>query len=150
MTVPSGGSITLPIQPNQGQVIGTGNGATTVFPGTLVTPVLPGSIRINTGAVIGRDNTIGSIAGAGITGTINYATGAISVAFTAAPAPGVQVLLDYDTNIASGSAGTPFDMTKLQPCAYMVWLQATLNLTTGCGAIGGVYSDYIPFCTTSD
>ncbi len=149
MTVPPGGSITLPIQPNHGQVIGTGNGATTVFTGTLVTPVLPGSIRINTGAVTGKDNAIGAITGVGISGSINYVTGAISITFTAAPAPGVQVLVDYDTNIASGSAGTPFDMTSLQPCAYLVWLQATLNLTTGCGQVDGTFSDYIPFCTTS-
>ncbi|HTS36476.1 MAG TPA: hypothetical protein VMH04_12430 [Candidatus Solibacter sp.] len=149
MTTPPGGSITLPIQPNQGQVLGTGNGVALTFNGTLTMPVLPGSVEINAGAVVGKDNGSGVISGAGISsGSITYATGVISVTFAAAPAVGVQVRADYDTNLASGSAGAPFDMSGLQPCAYMVWLQTTLNLTTGCGAIGGTPSDYIAFCTT--
>jgi hypothetical protein len=151
MTTPPGGTISLPIQPNQGQVIGTGDGATTTFTGTLTTPVLPGSIRINAGAVTGNDNGVGAIAGTGISaGSINYATGAISVTFSSAPAVGIQILVDYNTNVSSGTAGTPFDMTGLPPCGYILWLQATLNLTSGlasCGQVFGTFSDYIPFCT---
>ena len=153
MTTPPGGSITLPIQPNQGQVIGIGNGTTTNFTGTLTKPVLPGSVKINAGAVTGTDNGSGILSGGGISGTVNYASGAISVTFTTAPAAGVQVLLDYNTNDSSGVAGTPFDMTGLPPCGYIAWLQATLNLTGGkdftCGGIYGVFQDYIPFCTVS-
>jgi hypothetical protein len=55
-------------------------------------------------------------------------------------------------NISSGPAGQPFDMTNLQPCGYIMWLQATLNLTSGlacCGPAYGTLSDYIPFCTTN-
>jgi hypothetical protein len=153
MTTPPGGSITLPIQPNQGQVIGTGDGSTKNFTGTLTTPVLPGSVLINAGALTGTDNASGIISGGGISGTINYATGAISVTFTTAPAAGVQVLVDYNTNDSSGVAGMPFDMTGLPPCGYIAWLQATLNLTGGqdytCGGVYGVFQDYIPFCTVS-
>jgi hypothetical protein len=153
MTTPPGGSITLPIQPNQGQVIGTGDGATTNFAGTLTTPVLPGSVLINAGALTATDNASGIISGGGISGTVTYASGAISVTFTTAPAAGVQVLVDYNTNDSSGVAGTPFDMTGLPPCGYIAWLQATLNLTGGpdftCGGVYGVFQDYIPFCTVS-
>jgi len=50
-------------------------------------------------------------------------------------------------NVSSGAAGTPFDMTGLPPCAYIMWLNATLNLTSGDGAVYGTFSDYIAFCT---
>jgi len=153
MTTPPGGSITLPIQPNQGQVIGTGTGAVTNFTGTLTTPVLPGSVLINAGALTATDNTSGVISGGGISGTINYASGAISVTFTTAPASGVQILVDYNTNDSSGTAGTPFDMTGLPPCGYILMEVATLNLTSGanftCGGYYGDFTDYIPFCTVS-
>lgn len=154
MTTPPGGLITLPIQPNQGQVIGTGDGTTKTFTGTLTTPVLPGSVLINAGAVTGiTDNGSGVISGAGVSaGSINYATGAISVTYSIAPAAGVQVLVDYNTNDSSGVAGTPFDMTGLPPCGYILWLTATLNLTSGlgcCGIVWGPFYDWIPFCTTA-
>jgi hypothetical protein len=147
MTVPPGGTLSLAVQPNQGQVIGAGNGSTTVFTGTLTTPVLPGSVLLNIGAVTASDNGAGAISGAGISGSINYATGAISVTYSTAPATGVAVLVDYDTNVSSGASGTPFDMTGLSPCAYILWLQATLNLTSGDGALYGTFSDWIAFCT---
>ena len=153
MTTPPGGSITLPIQPNQGQVIGTGDGTTINFTGTLTTPVLPGSVLINAGALTGTDNTSGVISGGGISGTINYASGAISVTFTTAPATGVQVLVDYNTNDSSGIAGIPFNMTGLPPCGYLLMEVATLNLTSGanntCGGYYGDFTDYIPFCTVT-
>lgn len=153
MTTPPGGSITLPIQPNQGQVIGTGDGSTKNFAGILTTPVLPGSVLINAGPVTGTDNALGTISGGGISGTINYATGAISVTFTTAPAAPVQILVDYNTNDSSGTAGQPFDMTNLPPCGYILMAVATLSLTSGanntCGGYYGDFTDYIPFCTVA-
>lgn len=73
-----------------------------------------------------------------------------SVATMTTP-PGGTISLPVP-NISSGSAGTPFDMTNLPQCGYIVWLQATLNLTSGlacCGPVYGTFSDYIPFCTTT-
>jgi hypothetical protein len=151
MTTPPGGSITLPIQPTQGQVIGTGNGVTVTFNGSLTTPVLPGSVRVTAGSVIGLDNGAGGISGTGISsGSVNYTTGAVSVSYLAAPAFGAQILAESNTNLASGTTGTPFDMTGLPPCAYILWLSATFNLTNGftCGQIYGTQYDYIAFCTT--
>jgi hypothetical protein len=151
MTTPPGGSISLPIQPNQGQVIGSGNGVALNFSGTLTTPVLPGSVRVTAGSIIGLDNGAGGISGAGISsGSVNYTTGAVSISYSAAPAVAVQILVESNTSLASGTAGTPFDMTGLPPCAYIIWLSATFNLTNGftCGQIDGTQYDYIAFCTT--
>lgn len=152
MTTPPGGSISPPIQPNAGQVIGTGDGATVTFTGTLTTPVLPGSVRITAGAIIGNDNGAGGVSGAGIAaGSVNYGTGAVSITYSVAPGAGVSVLVVYNTNVSSGAAGRPFDMTGLTPCAYIIWLSASLNLTSGlacCGSIGSPFPDYIPFCTS--
>lgn len=66
-------------------------GAHTVYTGTLpLTPVRPGTAAVTrrnaAGAVLGSfsDDGNGNFVAAGVTGTINYATGAISVTFTPA------------------------------------------------------------------
>lgn len=73
----------------------TGDGTATVFTYTatdLGKPVIPGTVIVYTGATVGAltqnaaDNSSGVIAGTGITGTVNYNTGAISVTFGTAPA----------------------------------------------------------------
>jgi hypothetical protein len=46
----------------------------------------------------------------------------------------------------SPAGGTLIDISGLSPCAYILWLTATLNLTSGYGAIGGTYEDHIAFC----
>ncbi len=48
---------------------------------------------------------------------------------------------------AVGNTAPSFDITTLQPCAYVVWLEATFRLTSGYGRIGNatVY-DHIAFC----
>ena len=35
-------------------------------------------------------------------------------------------------------AGRRFDTSGLHPCAYVIWLTATVKLTSGYGLIGGV------------
>ncbi len=48
---------------------------------------------------------------------------------------------------ASGSGGHDFDITALPPCAYVLWLEATLNLTSGWGRIpDATIWDHIAFC----
>lgn len=86
------------------QVIGTGNGATTTFSATLApSPVIASSVTVTAATITGADNGSGSIAGTGLsTSTINYATGAVSVQFSVAPANGTSVVVtwkyDYENN----------------------------------------------------
>jgi len=48
---------------------------------------------------------------------------------------------------ASGPAGHDFDITTLKPCAYILWMSATVNLTEGWGRIGDATDwDVIAFC----
>jgi hypothetical protein len=48
---------------------------------------------------------------------------------------------------ASGVAGHDFDISGMQPCAYILWLTATAQLTSGYGLIGGAtITDHIAFC----
>jgi uncharacterized protein (UPF0371 family) len=52
-----------------------------------------------------------------------------------------------DGESASGVAGVLIDISSLQPCAYILWLQATLNLTSGWGQIPHpTIWDHIAFC----
>lgn len=79
------------------QVVGTGNAANVTFTATLApAPVRPGTLAVAAGSVSGTDNGSGMIVGTGIAaGTINYATGAVSVTFSAAPANSVNVVARY-------------------------------------------------------
>lgn len=63
-------------------VIGTGNSFLFTFSNTLTTAVSQNSLTITAGAVTGKDDGAGHITGKGITGTVVYATGAVSVTFT--------------------------------------------------------------------
>lgn len=42
--------------------------------------------------------------------------------------------------------GTDFDISGLQPCAYILWLSTTLNLTDGLSQVYGPIEDHIAFC----
>ncbi len=50
--------------------------------------------------------------------------------------------------IAGGEAAGVhnFDLTGFPPCAYILWLRATLNLTSGYGGVYGTFDDHIAFC----
>jgi hypothetical protein len=77
---------------------GTIDGANKAFTAT-IGPCLRGSIAIannNASAQALADDGNGNLVGAG-SGTVNYKTGAISAAFTTAPAAGKTVLLGYRT-----------------------------------------------------
>jgi hypothetical protein len=59
---------------------------------------------------------------------------------------------DVNPAISAGEATSPgggefFDITTLKPCAYIVWLEATVRLTAGYGLIGSATdTDHIAFC----
>ena len=78
--------------PSAAVSLGTGDGSTTTFTGTLTTTVAKYSVYISkAGTNAAGDNGGGTIFGTGVTGTINYATGAISVTFTTAPTTGQAI-----------------------------------------------------------
>jgi len=76
-------------------VLGTGDGVTVTFSGTLTnTPLMPTSIQVadQGGSAVGVDNGAGVISGTGIaSGTVGYASGIVSVTFSSPPANGHQV-----------------------------------------------------------
>lgn len=103
-----------------GEVLGTGDGVQTTFTATLAqctgTRFVFGiSITTNPATVTSLDNYSGVITGTGVTGTINYATGAISLTFTTAPAALSQILASYfyeDSN-TNGLTDFRYSTTRL-------------------------------------
>lgn len=98
--------ITLPGEPDDGhrtQVIGVGDGMQTVFSVTLDSiPVVPESVSVSDGITAltetdpDGDGTgqFGPPAQGG--GTVNYASGALSVTFFTPPAPGAEIQVQYE------------------------------------------------------
>lgn len=90
------------------EVLGTGDGVQTVFTGTLAfkagnpkATCYDIAINNNPAAITGQDNNLGVFIGTGITGTINYTTGAYSITFSAPVANLSTVRASYvheDTN----------------------------------------------------
>lgn len=83
----------IEIEPDEGtprsESAGTGDGGTTSFPHTLThIPVIPGSVDVVVGGLNGTDDGNGSLSGTGVSGTINYSTGAIEVILAGAPDSG--------------------------------------------------------------
>ncbi len=77
--------------------VGTGNGTTLAFAHTAANLyVIPGTVAITAGTVTGVDDANGNITGTGISGTIDYVTGAVSLAFTTAPANAVAITMNYE------------------------------------------------------
>ena len=91
------------------ETIGTGNGTLTTFTYTVTWyPVLPVSgggtviIKVN-GTQVGTDDGNGNLTGTGggytlTSSTINYATGAISVTFTAPVTTGQAIIVNYNSS----------------------------------------------------
>jgi DNA-binding beta-propeller fold protein YncE len=97
--------------------IGTGDGTLVTFTGNFTpVPVVPGSLQVVAGAVTGTDDGSGAITGTGITGTVNYATGAISVTFDVAPTTGTLVQVS-NTFATANLAGV-----RVSPDGQMVWV----------------------------
>jgi hypothetical protein len=62
------------------------------------------------------------------------------------PPAAVNPPISADGEAVSPAGGELFDISTLQPCAYILWLDATLRLTIGYGAIYGTFQDHIAFC----
>lgn len=77
--------------------IGTGDGIEKTFAHTFLNlPVQPESIEISVdGGAVAVDDGFGVVEGAGVTGTINYETGEMSVTFATAPLDTLTITVDY-------------------------------------------------------
>lgn len=84
----------------QNEEIGTGNNSQRDFTARLYGGISPGTVRIKvSGSQVAVDNGGGSIIGTGVSGTVDYSTGWISLNFTSAPANGTLISVDYSYNI---------------------------------------------------
>lgn len=84
------------------ETIGTGDGSTTTFTGTLAfrasnlfSTCYDIAIATNPASVTAQDDNLGVFIGTGVTGTINYTTGAFSLTFTTAPDIGTLIQATY-------------------------------------------------------
>lgn len=66
-------------------------------------PVKANSVVVTAGLITGTDDGLGNIVGTGISGTVVYATGAISVTFAVAPAASVPVNASYSYNMEANT-----------------------------------------------
>ena len=62
------------------------------------------------------------------------------------PAP-VNPAISALGQAVSPVGGQDFNISALKPCAYILWLSTTLNLTVGYGKLGGEIDDVMAFCT---
>lgn len=79
------------------KVLGTGDGYQIVFSDTVeLEPIKPATVEIYLGSsLVATDNGLGVISGTGVTGTVNYSTGVISVTFGTPPGLSVEVSSNY-------------------------------------------------------
>jgi len=108
-----------PGAPSGYQTIATGDGATMTFSNTFTpNPISPGNLlEVVAGAVTGYSNSSGVISGTGISGTVNYATGAISVTFSSPPTNGTLVQAQTVSAGSTNPAGV-----RVSPDAQTVWV----------------------------
>lgn len=97
------------------EVVGTGNGSQTVFTGTLafkgsnpLANCFGLSLNMNPSGITATDNYLGVISGTGVTGTINYITGAFSLTFSAPVAGATQIRISYQWENSNNKGVTDF------------------------------------------
>jgi hypothetical protein len=62
------------------------------------------------------------------------------------PPAAVNPAIDASGQAISPAGGQDFDISTLKPCAYVMWITTTLNLTQGYGKLSGEFDDLIAFC----
>ena len=95
------------------ETIGTGDGTSTSFSGTLTkTPVDPGTVTVTDGTQTLTDDGSGNLTGDG-SGSINYSTGEISVSFTSAPGSGDNITVSYKYYEALSQTASLVEVEKI-------------------------------------
>lgn len=112
----------IPYAEVSAEVLGAGDGSKVTFAATLAAaPAEPGSVTVTDGVETFSDDGFGRLTGsAGGSGTVNYATGAVSVTFDAAVGNGVDVTADYVTAI-DGVLDEPVDTTRNGSAQYVAF-----------------------------
>ena len=112
----------------------TGNGSATTFAGTLPSyPLVPSSpncptpLTITIGSVVATDGGNGLLTGTGVSaGTINYATGAYSITYSAAPSSGATAT----NNAYSYATSTLRALRNYDGALRPSWFGVTFNSVT--------------------
>lgn len=108
------------------QQIGTGNGSTTTFTGTLSnTPCVYGTeiINVDTASALGLDQQAnGTIAGSGVSsGSVNCTSGAVSVTFSSAPSNGTPIYVNYVVDSGNASSfRNAVPSNHIMPCSFFL------------------------------
>jgi hypothetical protein len=115
---------------SQNQSIGVGAPGVTAFSATLLaTPIVPGSVQIYNNAFLASDNGSGAITATGLTGTVNYSTGALTLTFATPPAT-----MSLVSTIYTGSVMT----TDTYPLPINHYKPRGIDILTS-GILGGGY-----------
>ena len=105
----------------------TGDGSTMTFTGILTAhPFVPGTVVFSqytsTGVFVSSvvDNGVGGLIGSGVTGSINYVTGAYTITYSSAPASGnvIDVTVGIYGDLFTGGIGNFFTLTNYQYYAF--------------------------------
>lgn len=94
-----------------GENVGTGDGVETSFEDTLVQATgtrFVFGVSITAGAITGRDDGNGNIVGDGVSGIINYATGVLTLLFTAPVPNSTAITADYQYEDSNTNGITDF------------------------------------------
>lgn len=138
-------SISTNIYYETNEVLGLGTGSQTSFSYTTLSyPIKTSSIIItyiiNGTTYVAIDNGYGTITGIQCTGTINYTSGAVSIAFSQAPSANTQILIKYKYEKTT----IPDNGTKISAEYYFT--SSTVNITeAGVTDINGNLLAYATF-----
>jgi len=132
-----------------GEIIATGNGATTLFAGILDNrQITRNTLTISASGFALSDNGNGLLFGNGKTGTITYATGAWSINLTPtaldAGSP-IRATYQFDASESAGSSGSPIYSLTVQQNGNSITMvdnngatySGTISSITGTGGASG-------------
>lgn len=119
-----------------GESVGLGDASKTTFSTTLgYTPVRKHAVVVTAGTITGTDDGDGNITGTSIaSGTIDYATGAIEIKFSTAPANDVPVIAEYRYDMdltTTGFSQVDLDLKSVSLEAFPRKLRARWLLDAG-------------------
>ncbi len=120
------------------QDVGTGDGTTVVFSGSLDTiPVAPNSVTITDGIQTVTDDGVGNLVGdvnPASPNTIDYATGDFSVTFAEAPAADAEITAQFQFIFATCIANCGSDVLEIAPV-----IVPSITTSTGAPNVASVY-----------